>query len=143
MNASTFWWMAAGALVIAELLSGTFYLLMLSLGAAAAALAAHAGLSMTAQVITAALVGGAGVVLWNLKRQRQPAGADASDTNIHLDIGATVQVDAWDEQGQSHVKHRGAVWTASCQTNTLTQPLESGLHKIVAIEGSRLVLEKI
>ncbi len=143
MNASTFWWMATGALVIAELLSGTFYLLMLSLGAAAAALAAHAELDMTTQVITAALVGGAAVVLWNLKSKHRPAGADATDTHIHLDIGATVHVDAWDEQGLSHIKHRGAVWAASCQTHALAHPLESGLHKIVAIEGSRLVLEKI
>jgi membrane protein implicated in regulation of membrane protease activity len=143
MDASTFWWIATGALVIAELLSGTFYLLMLSLGAAAAALAAHAGLGMTEQVITAALVGGAAVVLWNLKRKHRPAGADAADTHIHLDIGATVHVDAWDDQGLSHVKHRGAVWTASCPTDAQSQPLEAGLHKIVAIEGSRLVLEKI
>jgi membrane protein implicated in regulation of membrane protease activity len=139
MNASTFWWMATGALVIAELLTGTFYLLMLSLGAAAAALAAHAGLGMTAQVITAALVGGAGVVLWNLKSKHQPAGADAADTHIHLDIGTTVNVDAWDEQGLTHVKHRGAMWAASCQNSAHTP----GLHTIVAIEGSRLVLEKI
>lgn len=140
MNASTFWWMATGALVIAELLTGTFYLLMLSLGAAAAAaLAAHAGLSVTAQVITAALVGGAGVVLWNLKSKHLPAGADAADTHIHLDIGATVDVDAWDAQGLAHVKHRGAVWTATSHTNTHAP----GQHKIVAIQGSRLVLEKI
>lgn len=139
MNASTFWWMATGALVIAELLTGTFYLLMLSLGAAAAALAAHTGLDMTAQVITAALVGGVGVVLWNLKSKHLPAGADAADTHIHLDIGATVDVDAWDAQGLAHVKHRGAVWTATSHTNTHAP----GQHKIVAIQGSRLVLEKI
>jgi membrane protein implicated in regulation of membrane protease activity len=139
MNASTFWWMATGALVIAELLSGTFYLLMLSLGAAAAALAAHAGLEMTAQVITAALVGGAGVVLWNLKNKHRPAGADAADPHIHLDIGATVDVQAWDAQGMTHVKHRGAQWEATSHSVTHTP----GLHRIVEITGSRLVLEKI
>jgi membrane protein implicated in regulation of membrane protease activity len=39
-QASTLWWVLAGALVIAELLTGTFYLLMLALGSVAAAVAA-------------------------------------------------------------------------------------------------------
>ena len=43
--ASTVWWVVAGVLVAVELATGTFYLLMLALGAAAAALAAHAGRS--------------------------------------------------------------------------------------------------
>ena len=38
---ATVWWIAAGLLVVAELASGTFYLLMLALGAGAGALAAH------------------------------------------------------------------------------------------------------
>ena len=41
MEASTIWWLAAGAVVVAELLTGTFYLLMVALGLVAAALAAH------------------------------------------------------------------------------------------------------
>ena len=40
---ATGWWLLAGVLVAVELLTGTFYLLALALGAAAAALAAHAG----------------------------------------------------------------------------------------------------
>lgn len=143
MDVSSFWWMAAGVLVMAELLTGTFYLLMLSLGAAAAALAAHAGLDMTAQVVTAALVGGAGAILLNLKSKHRPIGVDATDIHIHLDIGATVMVDAWDSQDLAHIKHRGAMWAAICQTNSKKQTRETGLHKIVAIEGSRLVIEKI
>ncbi|NDE73495.1 MAG: NfeD family protein, partial [Betaproteobacteria bacterium] len=41
MAQTTIWWVMAGALIALELLSGTFYLLMLSLGLVAAALAAH------------------------------------------------------------------------------------------------------
>ena len=40
LNPSTFWWVAAGVAVAAELATGTFYLLMFALGLAAAALAA-------------------------------------------------------------------------------------------------------
>ena len=45
MEYSTIWWLVAGALVIAELLTGSFYLLMLALGAIVGALCAHAGRS--------------------------------------------------------------------------------------------------
>ena len=51
----------------AELMSGTFYLLMLAIGALAAALAAHLGAGLTTQLVTAAVVGGLAVVLWRQK----------------------------------------------------------------------------
>ena len=42
MDESTFWWLFAGLAVAAELMTGTFYLLMLAVGLAGAALAARA-----------------------------------------------------------------------------------------------------
>ena len=62
MEESTIWWLLAGGAVVTELLTGTFYLLMLAMGLAAAALAAHLGLPLTAQIITSAMVGGGAVV---------------------------------------------------------------------------------
>src|SRR5260363_39067 len=47
------WWVFAAALVIAELLSGTFYLLMLALAAVAGGVAALAGAALTVQIFTA------------------------------------------------------------------------------------------
>ena len=72
--------MAAAALVAAELATGPFYQLMLALGAAAAALAAHAGLSQSGQLLTAALVGGGAVGLWVWQRSKQPKPTDAAAT---------------------------------------------------------------
>ncbi|MDO9198743.1 NfeD family protein, partial [Rhodoferax sp.] len=43
MAESTIWWVLAGAVVAIELATGTFYLLMLSVGLVAAAISAHAG----------------------------------------------------------------------------------------------------
>ena len=40
MNESTIWWLIAGSLVGIELMTGTFYLLMVAAGLAAAAVAA-------------------------------------------------------------------------------------------------------
>ena len=74
-NNATLWWVAAGALVIAELSTGTFYLLMLALGCAAGALAAHAGAGTSTQVVVAALLGGGATALWHFKRARSPRSA--------------------------------------------------------------------
>ena len=63
MGDATMWWVLAGVLVALELLTGTFYLLMLSLGAVAAALAALAGYGLNTQLVAAAIVGGLGAVL--------------------------------------------------------------------------------
>jgi membrane protein implicated in regulation of membrane protease activity len=140
MNNPTIWWLVAGALVALELTTGTFYLLMLALGAAAGAVVAHAGAGFTVQVVVAAAVGGLAVVVWNAYRQRQTDLSAARETVQHLDVGETVQVDAWDAQGLAQVKHRGANWTA---VNTPPSKPSPGLHRIQAIQGNRLVLEKI
>ena len=66
MNESTIWWLIAGSLVGVELLTGTFYLLMLAIGASAGAIAAHAQLSFSTQLIAGAVVGGLAVILWRI-----------------------------------------------------------------------------
>jgi membrane protein implicated in regulation of membrane protease activity len=137
MNDATIWWLVTGVLVAAELMTGTFYLLMLAIGAVAAALAAHLGAGLTPQLVSAAVVGGLAVVFWRQKSLRREVHAT---TELHLDIGETVQVDAWDANGTAQVKHRGANWTAICPSGHTPSP---GTHRIQAIQGSRLVLEKI
>jgi membrane protein implicated in regulation of membrane protease activity len=137
MDNPTLWLLIAGGLVLAELMTGTFYLLMLSLGATAAALMAYADGTLTWQFVTAAAVGGGAAVLWHLKK---PLSNDAQDSNVHLDIGETVTVDAWDAQGQTQVKHRGAQWSAVCTQGAAPEP---GLHRICEMQGNRLILEKI
>ena len=137
MSNSTLWWLVGGLLVAAELVSGTFYLLMLAIGAVAAALAAHFGANLTTQLAVAALIGGLAVVLWRQTRLRRD---QAEPSELHLDIGETLHVDAWDAQGTAQVKHRGAAWTA---VSTAEQAPSPGLHRIQSIQGNRLVLEKI
>lgn len=138
MNDTTMWWVLAGVLVALELATGTFYLLMLSLGAVAAAVAAMAGYGMSTQLVAAALIGGAGAVLLGQWRKRQvPTANEAHDQ--HLDLGATVEVEAWDAMGTTQVKHRGAAWTAMLAPGQTASP---GVYRIQAMAGNRLVLEK-
>ena len=137
----TLWWVLAGVLVVAELLSGTFYLLMIALGAAAGALAAHAGVSTTAQVASAALMAAGATAAWHFKRASQPRSAPAaSNADVNLDIGQTVQVGAWREDGTAQVSYRGATWQV--RHAGVAAP-EAGTHRIVAVHGNRLDVERV
>lgn len=138
-SASTTWWLAAGGLVIAELATGTFYLLMLALGCAAGALAAHAGLEVSHQVLAAALLGGGATALWHFKRMRLPSSMPAaSNPDVNIDIGQTVQVTQWQPEGNARVAYRGAPWTVRLAEGHSARP---GAHVIVAVQGNVLIVE--
>lgn len=138
-STATTWWIVAGVLVAAELATGTFYLLMLALGAVAAAVGAHLGLRFNGQLLSAALVGGGAVIAWHFKRRSEPRGLPASENrDVNLDIGETVHVGAWDAEGSTQVNYRGANWSARYAGSGTPQP---GLHRIHAIDGTRLLLE--
>ncbi len=137
-NVPTLWWLAAGALVAAELATGTFYLLMVALGAVAGALAAHLGWSSTAQWVTAALVGAGATVAWHLLRARSPQPAPAeSNRDVNLDIGQTVQVPSWQADGTARVAYRGAQWQVRLAPGAARA---GGAHTIVALHGTELLL---
>jgi membrane protein implicated in regulation of membrane protease activity len=141
MADSTLWWLLTGTAVAVELLTGTFYLLMLAIGLAAAALAASAGAGMTAQLVTAAVLGGGAVAGWHLVRQRGPKELPAAaNRDVNLDIGETVHVTRWHPDGTAQVKYRGAQWTAVPVPGAI--PV-AGPHRIREVVGSRLVVEQL
>lgn len=141
MTESTLWWLLAGSAVVIELLTGTFYLLMLAIGLGAGALAAHAGASVVIQFVVAAAVGGGAVMGLNLFRQQKPSSPPTSaNRDVNLDIGETVQVDSWNPDGSTSIKYRGAQWRAVHLEGKTPVP---GMHRIVQVIGSQLVLEKI
>lgn len=141
MADSTLWWVLAGVAVAAELLSGTFFLLMLALGAAAGAIAAHAGLGFSGQLVAAALVGGGAVAAWaRWRRQHPPATAPQADPNVVLDIGQVVQIADWAADGTARVRYRGADWMAVAAPGSPPAP---GPWRIASVEGSRLIVEPV
>lgn len=140
LSAPTLWWLVAGALVVAELLSGTFYLLMLALGAAAGAVAAHLGAGLTSQLASAAVAGGGAVVAWHLYRRRlASAGAAADPSALNLDIGSLVQVPHWRADGTARVHHRGSTWDARLAAPGPSSP---GPHVIRGMQANQLLLER-
>ena len=141
MADSTAWWLLAGAAVAVELVTGTFYLLMLAIGLAAGALAAHAGAGLSVQLVTAAVIGGGAVTACYLVRgRRPPALPAAANPDVNLDVGETVLVDAWQPDGTALVRYRGATWTVSHSPGGAPTP---GLHRVREVVGSRLVVEKV
>ncbi len=137
---STFWWLLAGACVVLELVTGTFYLLMLALGFVAAALAAYLGLAMTGQVATAAIAGGGAVAIWYAVRSARGRQTGAStNPDMNLDIGETLAVESWNPDGTASVHYRGARWTV---VQRAAQPPEAGLYRVVGVVGNRLMVDK-
>jgi len=135
-NAPTIWWLAAGALVAAELATGTFYLLMVALGCVAGAGAAHGDLGATAQLLAAAVVGGGATTAWHLLRSRHPRSAPAaSNPDVNIDIGRTLHVDGWGSDGSARVQYRGAAWSVRYAGAGSPAP---GKHVIVGLDGSEL-----
>ena len=130
--------MIAGVLVVVELATGSFYLLMLATGAAAAALAAHAGAAGSLQVAVAAIIGGGATAVWHFRRARSPRSAPAAaNPDVLLDIGGTLQVDAWQPDGTARVMYRGAAWSVR---HAGSGAPAAGLHRIVSVRGSELAV---
>ncbi len=141
MAPSSIWWILAGAVIAVELLSGTFYLLMLSIGLVAAAMAAQLGATTTVQLVVAAVVGGGFVVGWRVYKQKQPSAVHASaNRDVNLDVGETVQVDCWNADGTGSVKYRGANWSVSLAAGATAA---AGPCSIVEVVGSRLIVKPL
>ncbi|WP_426078848.1 NfeD family protein [Janthinobacterium sp. PSPC3-1] len=135
----TGWFIAGGLVLILELFSGTFYLLMIAIGMSAGALAALAGANGPLQGLCAAVVGVAATLLLRRSRSRfgKAARRDAAqDPNVNLDIGQSVAVAHWVD-GVARVMYRGALWDVELMPGSDTQ---AGQYTIRAVRGSRLIV---
>lgn len=140
MDNPTAWWILAGFFVAMELLSGTFYLLMLAIGAVAGALAAHAGLPLPWHWVAFTLVGGGAVVALYLSRRWLGARSSAEARHDNLDLGATVEVSAWSADGVARVHYRGSDWSARMMRRGA---LHTGPHRIAGQDGNVLLIEPL
>jgi membrane protein implicated in regulation of membrane protease activity len=133
------WLLGAGVLIIVELFSATFYLLMIALGLAAGGIAAVLGAGVPLQTVAAAVAGVAATLLLkrfrNRRGQQLPRSA-ARDPNVHLDIGQTINVPQW-QNGMARVMYRGALWDVELAPGG--DP-GAGSYAIREVRGSRLIL---
>lgn len=141
MTESTIWWLLAGAAVAIELLTGTFYLLMLAIGLAAGAVAAHLGAGLPVQLVLAAAIGGGATTAWHFVRKRRPPQVRAeANPDVNLDVGETVYVAAWGPDHTATVRYRGANWTVVPYGSTSEGP---GTYRVREVTGARLVVERV
>lgn len=134
-------WVIAGfVLVIAELLTGTFYLLVIGIGAFAGALAAWLGLNELWQAVVAgavALAGAYGVHHWHGAHVRT-----TGEQSNFLDRGQAVVLEGWANEGAriARVKYRGALWDAKLAKPD-EHPSPGTTLYILAQDGNTLVVD--
>ena len=138
MTEPTIWWVLAGCFVAIELITGTLYLLLISLGMAAAAISAQVGAPTSVQIAVAAVVGGGSAVIWRSYKNARPA--PPSTTGLNLDIGEMVHVEHWEPNGTGSVKYRGASWHVALMPG---DPPLTGTYRIAEITGNRLIVKKV
>lgn len=135
MSAYVTWFVVGFVLLIAELLTGTFYLLVLAIAAGVAGLAAVAGAPLVVQLVVAAGIGLAGS-LW-LRRSRAGRTTPAADALQNLDVGQALRIDHWTAARTARASYRGAQWDVELAAGE--EPLP-GDFVIKEIHGSRLVV---
>ena len=132
-------WVIVGlVLVIAELVTGTFYLVVLGLGAFAAAAASWAGANALVQALVGGGVAIGGAVLvhhWHEAHRR----ADEGRSNF-LDRGQPVVLESWANEaaGLARVKYRGASWDARVASGI--KPVPGATLYIDSQDGQTLVV---
>lgn len=133
MDPSLVWAVIGLVLVISELLTGTFYLLMLGVAAFGAAGAAFLGQAFAVQAIVAAAVAAAGCWGVHVYRARN-AGAAMPP----IDAGMPAVFESWiDAPGRlARVRYRGAPWDARVEAGSALEP--GALVYVLAVEGNTL-----
>ena len=111
MDPYLYWVLTAIALVVVELLTGTFYLLVLAIAAAAGGALAYLGLPFWQQAAFATLIGVLGVAFVHRFRVRAPSVVGGSNA---IDVGHRVTLQSWinEPQGLARVSYRGTLWDA-------------------------------
>lgn len=143
MQAQHWWWILALALAVGEMLTPSFYMLVLAVGAAAAGGVAWSGGSPSLQVIAAAALAFVGwSLLWRRSRARAAAARHETDRSMVLDVGERLDVDEWTEARRTRVIYRGAQWTAELDETEPDSAAGAGAFVIVRVEGSRLILRR-
>lgn len=141
MQAFWWWWGLAVLLGMFEMLTATFFLLVLGLGCAAGGFVAWAGGGFVWQLLAAAAVSFAG---WLALRRFSPGRAGRNvnaSRDLLLDIGERVRVEHWQPDRRARVVYRGADWAAELEAGD-AGALQPGEYVIRRIEGNRLIVAR-
>jgi len=126
------WWILAAVLVGAELVTGSFYLLAVGIAFGVGGIAAFLGVELPLQLVVAGIVAVAATMVAHKWR-----GTRVPPPTPSLDLGQTVRVIDWKDDGTARVNYRGTQWNAE-----LSEPGNSRAETmyIVGTRGSTLVI---
>jgi len=133
MDPYVVWAVVGLALVIAELMTGTFYLLVIGIAAFGAALAAFAGQDFPMQVVVGTVTAALGCYWVHAYRVR-----NASRQMAPVDAGQPANFESWLDPAArlARVRYRGASWDARVEGDAA---LEAGaVLYVLATEGNTL-----
>ena len=137
MDNSLAWLIAGFILIIVELVTGTFYLLVIGIAAFAGAGVAYAGGTFVWQALAAAAVAVAGVVWVHLVRK------SISPKRMQgLDFGQPAAFESWVNKStaQARVRYRDALWDAQVAGDVSGEPGE--ILYITSVDGNTLKASK-
>jgi membrane protein implicated in regulation of membrane protease activity len=137
MDHATLWGVTGLVLVIVELVTGTFYLLMLGIAAFGAALAAWLGFEFSVQTVVAivvSVVGCWGVHIYKARNRAQQMAP--------LDAGMPASFERWLDAGErlAKVRYRGASWEARVEGLEAIDP--GATVYVLAADGNTLRVAK-
>lgn len=137
MDISLAWLIASAALIVTELVTGTFYLLVLGIAALVGSGIGYAGGASLWQALAAAAVAVAGVIWVRQYRKRTVASPMQG-----LDVGQPAAFESWVNKGAGHarVKYRDALWDAQVSGDALGESGE--ILYITSIDGNTLKVSK-
>ena len=131
------WLLVGFGLVILELLTTTFYLLMLGVAAFGGAVVAYAGRGFETQIIVAAILAAAGCYGVHIYRAKNSKQQMAS-----VDAGQPANFESWVDEGggRARVRYRGASWDAHIGGQGALDP--GALLYVEQIEGHTLKVSR-
>lgn len=134
MEPYVYWFLLAFGLLALEMATGTFYMLIVSIALGLAGIAALLGLNLPLQITLSAVTSIMGTVILYRMNGARTTGKMISQS---LDIGQSVRVISWREDGVARVHYRGTEWDAELDSSSLQR---DGVLYIKAIQGSKLIL---
>ncbi|MGB2818089.1 MAG: NfeD family protein [Burkholderiaceae bacterium] len=132
------WWFVIGfGLLVAELLTGTFYLLIIAVAMGVAGVAYLAGASLALQLVIAAVIS-LGGSMWLRATKWGKRLHEAGDDRVqHMDLGQSLRVDHWTAARTARAQYRGSVWDVELAPGE--QPI-AGDFVIREIQANRLIV---
>lgn len=127
------WLLIGMGLIIVEVLTGTFYLLVLGIACFGGSASAFFGHPFGIQAVVAGSVAAVGLYLVHVYRARNAARQMAP-----VDAGMPANFESWIDQstGLARVRYRGAAWEAHIEESSVLEP--GSLVYVVAANGNTL-----